>query len=62
MAAYLPALTWMLAAAGGLVALGAMLGKVGGWLGPAWARRLSGASYAFMGLSMALFLLRGLGG
>ncbi|MCF8041852.1 MAG: hypothetical protein K9K65_06215 [Desulfarculaceae bacterium] len=62
MPAYLPVLTWVLAAIGGLMALGAMLGKAGGWFGAAWARRLSGASYAFMGLSIALFVLRGLGG
>ncbi|MCB2192728.1 MAG: hypothetical protein KQI62_14255 [Deltaproteobacteria bacterium] len=62
MPAYLPTLTWVLAAVGGLMALGAILGKGGGWLGPTWAGRLSGASYAFMGLSMALFVLRGLGG
>ncbi|MBU4563468.1 MAG: hypothetical protein KMY53_13135 [Desulfarculus sp.] len=62
MPAYLPTLTWMLAAIGGLMALGAMLGKGGGWLAPAWTRLLSGASYAFMGVSMALFVLRGLGG
>ncbi len=62
MPAYLPALTWALAIAGGLLALAAAFGKAAGRLGPAWARRLSVASYAFMGLSMVLFLARGLGG
>lgn len=53
MPAYLPTLTWVLAA---------MLGKGGGRPASAWPRLLSGASYAFMGVSMALFVLRGLGG
>ncbi|BEQ16090.1 hypothetical protein [Desulfoferula mesophila] len=62
MPAYLPVLTWSAAALGGLLALGAFLGRGRDWLGPVWAGRLSAASYAFMGLSMALFILRGLAG
>ncbi|MBU1276352.1 MAG: hypothetical protein KJ720_13335 [Proteobacteria bacterium] len=62
MPAYLPALTWALAISGGGLALGAVLGKATGFMGPVWANRLTGASYAVMGLSMALFLVRGLGG
>jgi hypothetical protein len=62
MPSYLPALTWLTASLGGGLALAAFLAKGRGWLGPVGAGRLFGTSYAFMGLSMALFALRGLGG
>lgn len=56
---YLPLFTWVLALAGAAAALGAMLGKSAGFLGPAGSGRLWGLAYALMGLSMALFLVRG---
>ncbi|MEW5911588.1 MAG: hypothetical protein AB1814_03470 [Thermodesulfobacteriota bacterium] len=53
----LPLLTWTLAVAGAASALGAALGR-GRW-SPAWVRRLNFLGYLFMGLSVALFVLRG---
>jgi len=59
MPTYLPLLTWIFALAGAAAALGALLGKGAGFLGPVGTGRLWGVSYALMGLSMALFLVRG---
>jgi hypothetical protein len=59
MPAYLPLLTWGFAIAAAASALGAALGKGVGFMSPVWAGRLLGLSYALMGLSMALFIVRG---
>jgi hypothetical protein len=55
----LPFLTWFLALAGAVFALGAVLGKSRGILSKTWGERLLGFSYGLMGLSIALFIVRG---
>lgn len=57
---WLPTLTWILAAAGGAVALLAAVGRLRGWLGQRGGGWLYGLAYLLTGLSVVLFVLRGL--
>ncbi len=54
---YLAILTWILAVAGAVSALGAALGR--GRLPASWVNRLYLLAYLVMGVSVALFILRG---
>ena len=55
-------LTVALAVLGGILALAASAGRAWNRLGPAGAQRLHFAAYALTGLSVILFVVRGLAG
>ena len=59
MAAALQTITWVLALAGGGLALAAAGGRATGRLKPGVVSRLYLGAYVLMGLSVALFVLRG---